>query len=159
MSLLLHKRSVSTPFSYKKKAFLPVIPPALGCCCSFTSWSQTISHHAVSFSVCGAVWMAGQAYVCVCLWVILCMCAWGGLWHATLVRGFHQQKSIPLYSAACTACLYWVEIGWTSFMLHAFACCMNTICWRPVGTPSIHLHCFYAPARRVPICGRSPSDF
>lgn len=31
---------------------------------------------------------------------------WGGsegLWHASLVRVFHQLKSVPLYSAACLA--------------------------------------------------------
>lgn len=83
----------------------------------------------------------------------------GGLWHASLVRRFHQQKSIPLYSAARSACLYWVEIGWTSFMLHAFACRMNAISWRPVGPPSVHLHCFYAPAPSEPICGHSPFCF
>lgn len=94
--------------------------------------------------VCGAarVCAPGQTYVCVYIYgremcVILYMCARGRLWHASLVWSLHQEKSIPLYSAACSACLYWVEIGWTSFMLHAFACCMNTICWRPVGTLSI----------------------
>lgn len=171
MSLLLHKRSVSTPFTYKRKGFpschsscLRLLlfihlmkPNHFASCCFF-------SCVAVPLCVCLQVWRAGQAYVCVYIYgskmcVILCMCAWGGLWHASLVRGFHQQKSIPLYSAACSACLYWVNIGWTSFMLHPFACCMNTICWCPVGTASIHLHCFYAPTWREPIHGHSPSDF
>ena len=77
-------------------------------------------------------WMTSQAYLSPIYFygrktrVLLCVCAcssvpvWksypevgGGLWHASLVWGFRQQKSILLYGAACSDFLQWVEGGST----------------------------------------------
>lgn len=106
--------------------------------------------------VCPLPWVTGQAlpvFVCVCrMGETVWACSLAPLWKSYLgvVFGMHLSSGASInrnpslsVSGVCSACLCWVEVGWTGFMLQAFACCMNTICWRPVGTPSIHLHCCF----------------
>lgn len=136
------KKCEHTFLTGKRTVFLPVISAASSRCCSYTSWSQTISRHAVSFHVRGAAclfesalfeheWPAKLMYVytgemCVVLCSVCLLPVWkcflrvGGLWYASLVGGFHQQKSIPLYSAATIQQLVW-GVGPASCLMHLHA--------------------------------------
>lgn len=123
-------------------------------------------------TVWGAAWLCkpvsmncwSSLCVCVCVFLRKKMCVGSHVCVLGVGFGMHLSSEVSINRNPSLYIVQHVQracaglIGWTHFMLHAFACCMNTICWRPVGTPSIHLHCFYAPTWGETICGHSPSD-
>lgn len=138
MSLLLHKRSVNTPFSEEKGRFFSLsflLPRAVAVHTPHEAKPFHITLFlfvcvvlpACSSLLCSSMNDWPSLYVCVYMaemcascFVWKCFLRVGGLWYASLVGGFHQQKSIPLYSAATIQQLVW-GLGPASCFTHLHA--------------------------------------